>query len=144
MLEKIFLSGAIPANVEGGTFSPLLILASYVIATFGSYTGLTLAAYMFDAKDRRIRNLLHISGAFALGSGIWSMHFIGMLAYKMNMEVSYDPFLTILSMLIAIGIAYGVLQVTNTAVLTKAKLTAGAVLLGLSICAMHYTGMAAM
>lgn len=144
MLEKIFLYGSIPANVESGSYAAVLVFISYIVATFGSYTGLTLATYMFDTKNKKSKNLMHISGAFALGSGIWSMHFIGMLAYKMRMAVSYDPFLTVLSMLIAIAIAYGVLQVTHSAKLSKSKLITGAVLLGISICAMHYTGMAAM
>jgi len=144
MFDNFFLLGAVPARTESGTYTPLLVLASYVVATFGSYTGLTLATYMFSAKERRSKNLMHICGAFALGSGIWSMHFIGMLAYKMNMAVSYDPFLTFLSMLIAVAIAYGVLHITNSSVLSGTKLVGGAVLLGLSICAMHYTGMAAM
>jgi len=144
MLENVFLFDSVPANTESGTYTPLLVIASYIVATFGSYTGLTLATYMFGAKDRKSRDLLHICGAFALGSGIWSMHFIGMLAYKMKMTVSYDPLLTIFSMFIAVAIAYGVLYVTNSSVLSKTKLAAGAVLLGISICTMHYTGMAAM
>jgi len=144
VLENFFLYGDIPLNAESGTYTSFLVFISYIVATFGSYTGLTLATYMFSAKNRRSKNLMHISGAFALGSGIWSMHFIGMLAYKMNMAVFYDPLLTLLSMFIAIAIAYGVLQVTHSSRLTKTKLGAGAVLLGLSICAMHYTGMAAM
>lgn len=144
MLENFFHSGGIPANIEGGNYTSLLVLVSYIVASFGSYTGLTLATYMSDAKDRKSRRLMHVCGAFALGSGIWSMHFIGMLAFKMRMAVAYDPFLTVLSMLIAIGIAYGVLSITHTSALSRIKLVFGAILLGISICAMHYTGMAAM
>jgi len=144
MLENIFLFNNIPANAEKGSYDVVLVITSYIVASFGSYTGLTLATYMFDAKDRRTRNLMHAAGAFALGSAIWSMHFIGMLAYKMQMSVSYDPLLTFLSMVIAVVIAYGVLQVTYSSVLTAGKLVAGAILLGFGICAMHYTGMAAM
>src|ERR1700733_10944357 len=98
MLENFFFYGEVPPYAESGIYTPFLVLVSYIVASFGSYTGLTLATYMFDAKDQRSRRLMHISGAFALGSGIWSMHFIGMLAYKMRMAVTYDPVLTVLSM----------------------------------------------
>ena len=87
---------------------------------------------------------MHWMGAFAFGSGIWSMHFVGMLAYKMNMVVNYDPLLTTVSMLIAVVIAYGVLEVTHTLRLSPWRFMVGAVGLGIAICAMHYTGMAAM
>jgi len=144
MLEDFFINGDIPASAEKGTYLPLLILASYAIATLGSYVGLTLATYLFDARTQRERLFLHWGGAFAFGSGIWSMHFIGMLAFKMKMYVTYNPFVTTLSMLIAVVIAYGVLQVTQSPKLTPRRLFVGAILFGFGICAMHYTGMAAM
>lgn len=144
MLENLFIRGAIPANTETGAYVPLLVLASYGIASLGSYTGLTFAASMAKETNKKIKNILHVCGAFALGSGIWSMHFVGMLAFKMDMAVSYDPFLTALSMLIAIGIAYGVLAVTRVARYAKWKVVSGSVLLGLAISAMHYVGMTAM
>lgn len=123
---------------------PFLVIASYIMASFGSYTGLTLAASMIEATDKKTKNLLHAGGAFALGCGIWSMHFIGMLAYKMTMTVSYDLLLTIISMLIAIIIAYGVFSIARSQKLSIGKLSLGAILLGIAICGMHYTGMAAM
>src|SRR5690349_10026197 len=109
MLDQYFLYGPRPEHAEIGTYDPWLVFLSYVVATIGSYTGLILALQMAQAKTRQIRDLLHIGGAFSLGSGIWSMHFIGMLAFKMNMVMTYDPWLTLLSMIIAVGIAWGVL-----------------------------------
>jgi len=144
MIDWFFIYGATPPYIEKGTYIPALILVSYVIAALGSYVGLTLSTFMFDAHTPKERTLLHWGGAFALGSGIWSMHFVGMLAFKMKMFVTYDPLMTTLSMLIAVVIAYGVLQVTQTPKLTFWRLIAGAVLFGICICAMHYTGMAAM
>ncbi|MCD8494123.1 MAG: response regulator [Alphaproteobacteria bacterium] len=87
---------------------------------------------------------MHYGGALAFGVGIWSMHFIGMLAYRMDMALSYDPALTALSLIIAIVIAYGMLQVIRGGNLTATRLVISAVLLGFAICTMHYTGMAAM
>jgi len=144
MFESFFITGVVPPNAEGGSYTPLLVAASYVIAVLGSYVGLTMATYLFDAPTKKEKTLLHWGGAFALGSGIWSMHFVGMLAFKMRMFVTYDALLTALSMLIAVIIAYGVLQVTHVAKLSAGRLAISAILLGLGICAMHYTGMAAM
>ncbi|MDE2029193.1 MAG: response regulator [Alphaproteobacteria bacterium] len=144
MLEHFFTYGPIPAHTETGVYEPFLVLVSYLVASFGSYTGLTLAAAMANAPNRKIRNLMHVCGAFALGSGIWSMHFIGMLAFKMKMAVAYDPLLTAASMIIAIIVAGAVLTITRSERLSAWKLMGGAILLGIAICAMHYTGMAAM
>ena len=89
MLDNFFIYGAIPENAMKGTYVPFLVLLSYVIASFGSYTGLTLATGMFKAKTAKAGNILHWGGAFALGAGIWSMHFIGMLAFRMDMPMAY-------------------------------------------------------
>lgn len=144
ILEYFFLFGNIPANAEKGVYIPYLVALSYIIASLGSFTGLRLATDIHKAGMQKLKNLLHLGGAFAFGVGIWSMHFIGMLAYKMDMTIAYDPFLTILSMVIAAVIAYGVLAVVRSGKLNILRLLVSAVLLGTAICAMHYTGMAAM
>lgn len=144
MFDNLFLNGEIPENIVRGSYIPSLVLLSYVIASFGSYTGLSMASDIYQAKTSNQKNLLHIGGAFALGAGIWSMHFIGMLAYHMDMVHSYDPFLTIISMLIAMAVAYCALWVTRAARFGFLLVVGGAFLLGFAICAMHYAGMAAM
>lgn len=144
ILDHIFIFGALPTTVETGTYVPLLVIMSYVIASLGSFTGLRLATDIHKAPTKALKSLLHYGGAFVFGAGIWSMHFIGMLAYDMDMAHSYDPVLTILSMMIAVVIAYGVLQIIRSEKLKIPQLCGGAVLLGVAICAMHYTGMAAM
>lgn len=144
IFENFFLLGNMPVNAEYGTYSPHLLFLSFVVASLGSYTGLRLAADMRKAPTKRIRNFLHFSGAFAFGLGIWSMHFIGMLAYEMNMLISYDPFLTALSLFVAIAIAYSVLMIIKIENLKAVRMFISAVLLGTAICAMHYIGMTAM
>jgi signal transduction histidine kinase/NO-binding membrane sensor protein with MHYT domain/DNA-binding response OmpR family regulator len=144
MLDNLFITGAVPANSMQGAYDWLLVVASYAVASFGSYTGLMLAAIFAVTPAGTIRRVMQVSAAFALGAGIWSMHFIGMLAYHMPMGVSYDPLLTAASMLIAVGVAFGVLRVVDTTRLTKTALALGSLLLGVAICSMHYTGMAAM
>ena len=144
ILDYFFIFSAIPPTAETGTYIPYLVVLSYIIASLGSFTGLRLATDIQKAQTKKQERFLHIGGAFAFGSGIWSMHFIGMLAYKMDMAVSYDTALTALSMLIAVLIAYDVLTVIRSGKLNVLRLVWGAVLLGTAICAMHYTGMAAM
>lgn len=143
VLEKFFLFGDVPANAEGGEYIPLLVLLSYVIAVMGSFTGLRFATDIRNAPEKA-KNILHMGGAFAFGTGIWSMHFIGMLAYRMDMAISYDMYITFLSMVVAIVIAYGVLAIIRSPRLNLPWIIVGALLLGSAICAMHYTGMAAM
>ena len=132
------------SNVESGVYQMPLVVLSYLMASFASYTALSTAQQLVGTTGRREKRLLHCGGAFAMGAGIWSMHFIGMLSYKMRMVISYDPFITFLSMFIAIAVAYGVLGIVAREKLTLQRLIVGAVLLGLGICGMHYTGMAAM
>ena len=144
MLEHFFLHGPVPANAEYGEYSPPLIVASYLIAVVASYVGLTINIYLFQAQSSKEKKVLHWGGALAFGCGIWSMHFIGMLAYKMKWAMDYDPWLTALSLFIAIASAYVVLAITSAARLTGKRLITGACFLGIAIGGMHYTGMAAM
>src|ERR1700712_1471435 len=98
-----------------GTYDLYLVLLSLVVAVLSSYTSLDLAARisLIDAGAKRYQWL--IGGAFALGLGIWSMHFIGMLALQMPMAVSYNPWTTASSLLLAIGISYiSLLTMTRT------------------------------
>lgn len=144
MLGRIFLLGDIPHNIETGTYVPVLVFLSYVIACIGSFSGLRLASTMHYARTSKETFIYHVIGATTFGAGIWSMHFIGMLAYDMDMRHSYDPFLTILSMFIAVFVAYGVLQIIKTKTVTFPILLLSGTLLGTAICGMHYSGMAAM
>ena len=144
ILSTFFIFGEAPENAEQGRYILPLVALSYIIASLGSFTGLRLAADIHKARTPRLKNYLHIGGALAFGSGIWSMHFIGMLAYDMDMVHTYDPVWTFVSMLIAVVIAYGVLQIIRTGQLKPFRLMVSAVLLGAAICGMHYTGMSAM
>lgn len=142
-LETLFIYGDLPSNVEGGSYQLPLVVLSYLVASFASYTALTMAQQLVTSEKPWEKRLFHWGGSFAMGAGIWSMHFIGMLSYKMRMVVTYDPLLTVFSMIIAIIVAYGALAIAAER-LTRGRLLIGGTLLGLGICGMHYTGMAAM
>src|SRR6266481_1224246 len=85
-----------------GTFDLVLVAVSYGISVFGSYVGLVLAGQIKDLRNTMDRMWL-VGAAIAIGGGaIWSMHFIGMLAYKAPVPVTYDATLTVISMIVAI------------------------------------------
>ncbi len=144
MLSTYFICGTPPADAVTGSYNGWLVFLSYAVASLGSATSLTLAAHIGEAKTKSIARLMHLGGAFALGGGIWSMHFIGMIAYHMKMNVQYHAGLTLLSMAVAVVAAWGVLEMTRTQDRLYVKIIGGSLLLGLAISAMHYMGMAAM
>jgi diguanylate cyclase (GGDEF)-like protein/PAS domain S-box-containing protein len=83
-------------------------------------------------------------GAVSMGMGIWSMHFIGMLAFRLPMPMSYSPSITALSLLIAMLVSGFALYVVSREQLGLRNLVGGGVLMGIGIASMHYTGMAGM
>ena len=142
-MSSFFIQAA-PDNAMVTSYLPHLVILSYAIACFGSYTGLLMASEYRRATSGRIKGVMLAGGALAMGCAIWSMHYIGMIAARMDMPMKHDKGLTALSMVIAVGIAVGFFALTarkKQSILTTAV---GAVLLGTAICGMHYTGMAAM
>ena len=121
---------------------PLLVALSFVVAALASFTSLRLAERMRGARGRS-RGLWRLAAAVALGGGIWSMHFVAMLAFRVPLSQAYDPALTTLSGLIAIatvGLGLGVFEKP----VTTARLAQAGFLFGLGVTAMHYTGMEAL
>src|SRR4051794_347228 len=120
---------------------PVLVALSILIAALASYTALDLATRMRAASGRARRSWL-VAAAIAMGGGIWSMHFVGMLAFSLpGIEISYDPFLTLLSLVIPIVVAAAAFAVVGR---RPRALLASGFAMGLGISGMHYTGMAAM
>ena len=126
-----------------GTYSPTLVIISLCVAILASYTALDLTERIATAKGRAV-HLWTAGGAFAMGTGVWSMHFIGMLAFKLPIELGYDVSLTLLSLLIGILSSGFALWLVSQPRLPAWQLAYGALVMGAGISAMHYTGMAAM
>ncbi len=126
-----------------GAYDPGLVLLSILIAVAASYTALDLASRVAGTSGLSRRVILG-SGAAMMGVGIWSMHFVGMLAFRMSMPMSHGPGLTALSMGVAILGSWAALFVVSRSLVTRERLVTGGVFMGLAICAMHYLGMAAM
>ena len=126
-----------------GSYNLWLVALSWVVAAFASFTALDIASRISASKGVSARVWL-LGGACAMGTGIWSMHFTGMLAFSLPIPMGYDVPTTLLSMLIAIVVSgFALRTVTGDTLKTRHLLTAG-VLVGLGISSMHYTGMAAM
>ena len=125
-----------------GTYDLWLVACSYLVAVAASYAALELAGRIVVSHGRAGWAWL-AGGSVAMGLGIWSMHFIGMLAFHLPIPLTYDISITLLSILPAILSAGLVLALVRGGGLSGYRLTMGAMLLGGGIAAMHYTGMAA-
>lgn len=141
MISDWFQQLPIPDNAMTGTYNMYLVALSYVIAVLASYVALDLVGRLREEKNPHAKLYWLFGGAFAMGAGIWSMHFIGMLAFIMPMPMGYDFFWTGSSLLVAIlvsGFALFILREKNRSVVS---LAAAGVLIGLGIATMHYMGM---
>jgi diguanylate cyclase (GGDEF)-like protein len=124
-------------------YEPWTVAASVLLAIFASYVALDLAKRV-RTSDRAVARGWLVGGSVTLGVGIWSMHFVGMLAFKLPIMVGYDYLYTVLSLLAAIAVSCVALHVASRQQLTPRSLTFGAISMGVGICAMHYIGMRAM
>lgn len=127
-----------------GEYEPFLVLVSISIAVFASFMGFQVATQASSAGTPVAKRLLLMVGAIAQGVGIWSMHFVGMLAFELCTSVSYDWHITLISMLPGIGAAWVALRFLTTSTVAPLQIALGGVLVGAGIGAMHYIGMAAM
>src|SRR5260221_7480301 len=129
--------------VVAGTHDLYLVALSIVVASLASYTALDLSGHAGAARGLARRVWL-VAAAITMGGGIWSMHFIGMLAFVMPVPMSYDMGLTTLSLLVAIFVTGGGFYVISRQSASPLRLVLSGIFMGLGIAAMHYTGMAAM
>jgi diguanylate cyclase (GGDEF)-like protein len=119
-----------------------LVGLSLVVAMLVSYTALRLASRVATSEGKGSRIWLGI-GAIAMGVGIWSMHFVGMLAFSLPISLAYDVTTTLASLAVAIVTSGFALAITSGRRLTMPRLSGSAVIMGTGISAMHYMGMAA-
>lgn len=126
------------------SYNWFLVALSFLISVFGSFTGLQITNGM-KSSQQGVSLLWIFAAALSLGGGaIWTMHFIGMLAYQVPMDVGYSPGLTFLSLLIAI-VAVGIgIFIAVSGKLTVVRLLGAGLFTGLAVASMHYIGMEAM
>ena len=126
-----------------GSYDYRLVALSVLIAVLASYAALDLAERVTSARGG-IRFLWLSGGAFAMGTGIWSMHYIGMLALRLPVPVEYDWPTVLLSLLAAVLASAVALFVVSRRQMGLIRALAGSLFMGTGIAAMHYIGMAAM
>ena len=145
MLELVFLlDPADPSLYLYGTFAPWLVALSILLSVGAATMGLQVAGIARTSSTPLLRQVALLSGTLALGGGIWAMHFLGMLAFRLCSPVSYDPLTTLLSVLPALAASWVALSLLTRPQLRGRQLVLGGVLVGAGIGAMHYSGMAAM
>lgn len=125
-------------------YSPFLIVLSVLVAIFASYVALNIAYSVTQARGRA-QLIWLLGGSIAMGVGIWSMHFVGMLAFEMpDMEMAYDIPLMVLSVAVAIIGSALALFVVSRPVVPLASLLSSGVAMAAAISGMHYIGMYSM
>ena len=120
-----------------------LVILSVVVPTIGAYVAIEIAQHVRASGDRQ-RILWSIGGAMALGLGIWSMHFVGMLALRLPVLVWYDALLIVVSIVAAVGGCAIAFIIFNRPTVNSWLLALASIFMGLAIASMHYTGMAGM
>src|SRR6202795_3208599 len=126
-----------------GSYNYALVALSVLIAMFASYAALDLAGRV-TAAGGWTRAIWLLGGAGAMGTGIWSMHYIGMLAFILPIPVAYHWPTVLLSLFAAILASVVALDVVSRQKMGWFRALGGSVLMGAGIASMHYIGMAAM
>jgi two-component system, sensor histidine kinase and response regulator len=126
-----------------GSYNNWLVALSVVIAIFAAYAALDLGGRVTSAHGAA-RRLWLGGGAIAMGIGIWSMHYVGMLAFRLPVAVQYDWVTVLLSMVAAIFASAVALFVVSRTTMGWARAAVGSIFMGAGIAGMHYIGMAAM
>jgi len=124
-------------------YNPALVALSLAIAVLASYTALDLGGRVRGTTSR-LRWAWLLGAALAMGGGIWSMHFVGMLAFEMGLPAAYDVGHTLLSLVIAIGVTGAALAWLGRSRAGRWDVLLAGPVMGIGVAAMHYTGMAAM
>jgi two-component system sensor histidine kinase/response regulator len=132
-----------PIKAMIGSYDYRLVTLSVLIAVFAAYAALDLAGRT-TAASGRIRIAWLAGGAIAMGVGIWSMHYIGMLAFSLPVRVLYDWPTVLLSLVAAVFAAAVALFVVSRKHMGWLRALVGSAIMGSGIATMHYTGMAAM
>jgi|688.fasta_scaffold25911_11 PAS domain S-box-containing protein len=144
-LSSFFSLSPPPPNAMSGTYNLSIVALSYFIACLASFVALDITERIrAGGESDKVRMAWLIIGAFAMGMGIWTMHFIGMLAFVMPMPMEYDPALTLLSLIIAIVASAFAFFLIKKDEVKVSFLMLGGIWLGLGIVSMHYVGMSAM
>lgn len=129
-------------NIEG-SYNYYIVALSVLIAVLASYSALSITAKISLANGKT-RFFWLLAGSLVMGNGIWSMHFVGMLAFHIHMTVSYDFWLTFGSLLVSVLSSFIAFFITAPRNINWYKIAGGGFIMGTGIVTMHYMGMEAM
>lgn len=126
------------------SYDVLLVTLSYIVSVMGSFIALVLSKYALMRPEHE-RGYFRLLAAISLaGVGIWSMHFIGMLAFQLGIPITYDWLITAASLAIAVVVVYGGFFAITRGEPKLPKLMLAGSIVGIGVAAMHYSGMEAM
>ncbi|WP_342039382.1 MHYT domain-containing protein [Gracilibacillus kekensis] len=114
-----------------------LVTLSIIIAIISSYSALSITSRISNTKGKS-RIFWLASGSIVMGAGVWSMHFIGMLAYHIHDAVEYDIFIILLSMFASIGSSFIAFYITMPKIINRNKILFGGLSMGSGIVTMHF------
>ncbi|PWS56059.1 PAS domain S-box protein [Pseudoalteromonas sp. meg-B1] len=146
MLSNFFINQPDPSLIINGVYDPSLVTLSILTAIFAAYFSLHVIDLANNTHFKSYRKLANITAALVLAGGVWSMHFIAMLAFSLCTTIEYDPTLTFVSFipaLLACTIAFSCLKTYSTHP-RIINLILSSLLFGAGVGTMHYSGMAAM
>ncbi|RWZ50164.1 bifunctional diguanylate cyclase/phosphodiesterase [Halobacillus fulvus] len=127
-----------------GHYNPFLVSGSIAISITASYITLLLIKRMVQSKTKSHRYSWLTAGSLTFGGGIWSMHFVAMLAYEMDMTVQYHPWLLLISILCAVLASFVAFLILKKRWFKRKSVYGGTIFISLGILSMHYIGMEAM
>ena len=122
---------------------PWIVAASIVIATLASYVALDLSRRV-RSDEGHLNVAWWGAGSVVMGTGIWSMHFVGMLGFSLPIPLGFRGALTLLSWIAAVGASGVALWIASRATYGLKSVLVGSAAMGAGICGMHYIGMAAL
>ncbi|ABI37871.1 multi-sensor hybrid histidine kinase [Shewanella sp. MR-4] len=125
-------------------YNPLLVTISILIAIFSAFMAFQVTTQAVLSQSKSRQQIMLLTGSVVLGGGVWSMHFIGMLAFDLCSPVTYDFGLTALSLLPSIGASWVALNLLSKPSFKFSQVLISGILVGAGIGTMHYVGMAAM
>lgn len=145
MLSQFFqLEPIQPSLLVLSSYDPTKVFVSVMLAVMASVMALQVAGVARRTRVGWQRQWALLSGAVALGGGIWAMHFVGMLAFELCASVSYDPWITGWSVLPALLASTIALNILAREQVRPTELGLAGLLMGSGIGGMHYFGMQAM
>jgi len=145
MLKFLPLVHATPNAVSlyKGEYDFSLVVISIMVAILGAYVALIVSRRVAEEKSFIRRSTWQVIGGLVMGAGVWSMHFIAMLAFHLPCVVTYDPWVTAVSVLPALLASSYAVGLLARPTLDLRRLMLGGLIMGAGIGAMHYSGMAA-